>query len=112
MGIRQLLGAEPWGKMAKGKEGLGFGPGLSGCNQGYCGTGMERGLQTVSELFSVLKSHRGKIVRRECGGASEEQRTGKGPGRQGRRRQLLLARESMEQCPRTAKLPLCGVGFS
>lgn len=112
MGIRQLLGAEPWGKMAKGKEGLGFGPGcLSGCNQGYCGTGMERGLQTVSELFSVLKSHRGKIVRRKCG-ASEEQRTGKGPGRQGRRRQLLLARESMEQCPRTAKLPLCGVGFS
>lgn len=57
MGIRQLLGAEPWGKMAKGKEGLGFGPGcLSGCNQGYCGTGMERGLQTVSELFSVLEN--------------------------------------------------------
>lgn len=62
--------------------------------------------QSLSSLVSW------KIVRRKCGGASEEQRTGKGPGRQGRRRQLLLARESMEQCPRTAKLPLCGVGFS
>lgn len=80
MGIRHLLDAESWGKMAKGKEGLGFGPGrLSGCHQGYCGTGMERGCrQSISELFSVLKGHRGKIVRRKCGGASEEQRTGKG----------------------------------
>lgn len=61
MGIRQLLDAGSWRKMAKGKEGLGFGPGhLSGCHQGYCGIGMEKGLQTDSEIFSVLKGHRGK----------------------------------------------------
>lgn len=43
------------------EEGLGFGLGhLCGCRQGYRGIGMERGLQTGSELFNVLKVHRGK----------------------------------------------------
>lgn len=52
-------------------------------------------------------------MRGESGGASEGQRRGKGPGRWGRRHQLLIASESIGAVSSEhSQLPLCGVRFS